>query len=135
MVGRRALLNKDYSISAFPSGDVWCGGCNGRIFKKNGTSTAVQGGGETPRAFQLYQNYPNPFNPSTTIGFDVAQNTFTTLKVYNLLGQEVATLVNEQMKPGTYEVKWNASLQSSGLYFYQLRTDGLTESKRMLFLK
>ncbi|HET6273086.1 MAG TPA: T9SS type A sorting domain-containing protein [Bacteroidota bacterium] len=135
MVGRRALLNKDYSISAFPSGDVWCGGYNGRIFKKNGTSTAVQGDGETPRAFQLYQNYPNPFNPSTTIGFDVAQNTFTTLKVYNLLGQEVATLVNEQMKPGTYEVKWNASLQSSGLYFYQLRTDGLTESKRMLFLK
>ena len=88
-----------------------------------------------PTTTTLFQNYPNPFNPSTTIQFHIAQTSFTTLKVYNLLGQEVATLVNNGMKPGTYDVKWNASFLSNGFYLYQLRVNGFTETKRMLLLK
>ena len=84
----------------------------------------------------MYQNYPNPFNPSTTIGFDVAQNTFTTLKVYNLLGQEVATLVNEDLLPGAYSVMWDASSMPSGVYFYRMTAGGgFSDVKKLLVLR
>ncbi|MDP2207602.1 MAG: serine hydrolase [Bacteroidota bacterium] len=73
-----------------------------------------------PKYFYLYQNYPNPFNPGTTIKFGLNNSGFTTLKLYDVLGKEVVTLVNEQLKPGTYEVEWNASKYPSGVYFYRL---------------
>ena len=88
-----------------------------------------------PLTYALEQNYPNPFNPSTTIKFEVPQNSLTTLRVYNLLGAEVATLVNAEMKPGSHEVKWNPSGQASGLYFYRLKAGSFTETKRMVLLK
>lgn len=73
-----------------------------------------------PTAFALHQNYPNPFNPSTVISFQLPVSSYVTLTVYNLLGQEVTTLVNEEKTEGTYEVRWNASDVSSGVYFYRL---------------
>jgi streptogramin lyase len=88
-----------------------------------------------PTDFALHQNYPNPFNPSTIISFAIPRGSFTTLKVYNILGQEVATLVNEEMKPGTYEVNWNASSNSSGVYLYRLQTGESVETKQMILLK
>ena len=105
------------------------------LLKLTDSPLEVKDDSNRPTTTTLYQNYPNPFNPSTTITFHVPRNTFASLNVYNVLGQEIATLVNEEMKPGTYEVKWNASLQSSGLYFYQLRAGGFTETKRMLLVK
>jgi len=89
---------------------------------------------ETPAVFYLYQNYPNPFNPSTTITFALPKASHVTLKAYNLLGQEVATLVNETLGPGTYERTFNAEGLPSGVYFYQLRTGGLLATKKMILV-
>ena len=91
--------------------------------------------GQIPTGFELYQNYPNPFNPSTSIKFDIAKSTFARLSVYDVLGREVSVLVNEELKPGTYEVKWNAGAISSGIYFYKLSTSDFTVSKRMILSK
>jgi hypothetical protein len=90
---------------------------------------------EIPSQFILEQNYPNPFNPSTTIHFSVPSSEFVTLKVYDVLGNEVATLVNEEKSTGIYEVNFNAARLSSGIYFYKLQTGNFTETKKMLLLK
>ncbi|MBI2427830.1 MAG: CHRD domain-containing protein [Ignavibacteriales bacterium] len=89
----------------------------------------------TPKNFSLDQNYPNPFNPSTTIRFSVPTAGLTTLKVYDLLGKEVATLINGEQKIGSFEVKFDASRLSSGLYFYQLRSGSFIQSKKMMLIK
>lgn len=96
----------------------------------------------TPATMKLYANFPNPFNPETMIRYAVpnASPTYSvTLKIYNVLGQEIATLVNEQQPTGYYEVRWNARNQSSGIYFYQLTlSDGqrkLQDIKKMVFMK
>jgi photosystem II stability/assembly factor-like uncharacterized protein len=85
--------------------------------------------------FNLVQNYPNPFNPTTTIRFTISDVRFTILKVYDVLGKEVATLVNEEKPAGNYEVEFNGTGLPSGIYFYQLRTSNFVETKKMVFLK
>ncbi len=83
-----------------------------------------------PTTYSLYQNYPNPFNPTTMIQFDLLEQSFVTLKVYNVLGQEVATLLNhEQMEEGTQEANFNAKSLSSGVYFYRIVAEGLAEDE------
>jgi hypothetical protein len=94
----------------------------------------------TPKEFVLYQNYPNPFNPNTVIRFEIPgqarnDNVFVTLKIYDILGNEVATLVNEERHPGVYEVEFNASNLSSGIYFYQLKADNYSQIKKMVLLR
>jgi hypothetical protein len=91
--------------------------------------------GAMPTAFALADNYPNPFNPSTTIQYDVPKASTLTLKVFNSLGQEVATLVNEHAEPGSYSVRWNASNASSGIYFYRLQAGEFVETKKMVLLR
>jgi hypothetical protein len=88
-----------------------------------------------PDDFILYQNYPNPFNPTTNIAFRISDFGFISLKVFDLLGNEVATLVNEEKFPGEYEVSFNATELTSGLYFYRLETDNSVLTKKMLLLK
>ncbi len=88
-----------------------------------------------PEEFVLYQNYPNPFNPTTIIQYALNSGQFISLKVYDVLGNEIAILVNEEKPAGIYEVKWNASGFSSGLYFYQLQSGGVLETKKMLLIK
>ncbi len=107
-----------------------------------------------PSEFQLYQNYPNPFNPSTKIKFDIPSlksplyergvglpavrsqaGGFIILKIYDLLGREVATLVNEQLIPGTYEVEWDGSKYPSGVYFYTLKAGSFSQTQKMVLLK
>ena len=90
---------------------------------------------EIPTAFSLSQNYPNPFNPVTNIKFDIPKSSFVKLVVYDLLGREVAALVNEQLKAGTYEADWNAADFPSGVYFYKMIADGYIETKRMVLIK
>jgi len=95
--------------------------------------------------FKLFQNYPNPFNPSTTISFSIPTSEFITLKVFDLLGNEVATLVNEEKPAGSYEVEFsaiggsasdrNAYSLSSGIYFYKIQAGSLVETKKMILLK
>jgi hypothetical protein len=86
-------------------------------------------------SYDLSQNYPNPFNPSTTIQFAVTSRQLVALKVYDILGNEIATLVNEVKTAGTYEVEWDASGLPSGVYFYQLKSKGYVETKKMLLIK
>ncbi|MGA2625140.1 MAG: T9SS type A sorting domain-containing protein [Bacteroidota bacterium] len=88
-----------------------------------------------PSTYQLYQNYPNPFNPITDFEFRIANFGFVSLKVYDELGREVATLVNEVKQPGEYTVRWNAEGIASGIYFYRLTTPTFTETKRMVLMK
>jgi photosystem II stability/assembly factor-like uncharacterized protein len=90
---------------------------------------------EVPKGFSLYQNYPNPFNPTTAINYQLAVGDKVTLKVYDVLGNEVATLVNEVKPAGTYEVTWNARNLSSGAYYYQLKAGSYVETKKMLMSK
>jgi len=85
--------------------------------------------------FLLFQNYPNPFNPSTKISWQVPVGSWQTLKVYDVLGNEVATLVDEYKPAGTYEIEWDASMYPSGTCFYQLRTKDFIETKKMLLIK
>ncbi len=101
------------------------------------TPLAVQGnpGQQIPLHFSLSQNYPNPFNPTTKVQYSVANSENVTLKVYDILGREVTTLVNEQKSPGTYEVQFDGSKLSSGIYFYTLRSGSFVETKKLTLLK
>ena len=90
---------------------------------------------EIPTSFSLEQNFPNPFNPSTTIQYSLPQAGDVTLKIYNLLGEEVKTLVNEYKEIGNYSVQFNAKYLASGIYFYKLQTHGFVETKKMILLK
>ncbi|MBL1213468.1 MAG: T9SS type A sorting domain-containing protein [Ignavibacteriae bacterium] len=110
------------------------------------TSVEIEDSENLPTEFYLSQNYPNPFNPSTKIKFTTPPQPspyqgegvrvgFVTLKIYDILGNEVATLVNEQKSPGSYEVEWNADSYSSGVYFYSLQAGDVKINKKMLLLK
>jgi hypothetical protein len=98
-------------------------------------TVGVQTAPQPPQKFQLQQNYPNPFNPSTVINYTIAKAGKVTLKVYNLLGQEVATLVNGFQTANTYNVDFNASTLSSGVYFYELRSGSNVVTKKMVLMK
>jgi hypothetical protein len=89
----------------------------------------------TISSFQLYQNYPNPFNPVTTIQFTVKENRFVTLKVFDVLGNEIACLLNEEKPAGKYEVNFNASTIASGVYYYKLQAGANIETKKMILLR
>jgi hypothetical protein len=91
--------------------------------------------GEVPTEFTLAQNYPNPFNPSTVVRFSVPTNGRVLLKVYNISGQEVATLVDGEMTAGNYEAEFNASKFASGTYVYRLTSNGATQARMMMLLK
>ncbi len=88
-----------------------------------------------PLSFGLSQNYPNPFNPTTTIRYQLPASGNVSLTVYDLLGREVATLVNEMKQPGSYSVQWNASAQPSGIFFYRLEAGGIVQTKKLVILK
>ena len=85
--------------------------------------------------YALHQNYPNPFNPETSITFDLVESGVVTLKVYNLMGQEVAALVNRSMDAGRHVVAFDAANLPSGLYMYKLEANGFSDQKKMLLLK
>lgn len=96
--------------------------------------------GVVPKDFQLAQNYPNPFNPSTTIRFDLPNANRVTLKIFDVSGRELSTLVNDVMRPGRYAVRWNGRDasgrdQSSGTYFYRLQTSSFSKTNRMVLLR
>ncbi|MEO8513043.1 MAG: T9SS type A sorting domain-containing protein [Ignavibacteria bacterium] len=88
-----------------------------------------------PKNFEVKQNYPNPFNPTTTIEYSIPKDAAVSLKIYDVLGKEVATLVNDQKAAGTYILNWNASSYSSGIYFYRVNAGEFTETKKMFLVK
>ncbi|MBN8571420.1 MAG: T9SS type A sorting domain-containing protein, partial [Ignavibacteria bacterium] len=100
------------------------------------TSVGIQNiSSQIPDKFKLENNFPNPFNPSTNIKFQIPQSSFTSLIIYDMLGREVMTLLNEELKAGYYNYQFNAGNLNSGVYFYTLRAANFSESKRMLLVK
>ncbi|MFZ1291276.1 MAG: T9SS type A sorting domain-containing protein, partial [Melioribacteraceae bacterium] len=85
--------------------------------------------------FELSQNYPNPFNPTTLINFSLPYEGFTTLKIYDILGSEITTLVNRNKAAGNYEIKFDGSKLSNGIYFYTLTSGNFNQTKKMILLK
>jgi photosystem II stability/assembly factor-like uncharacterized protein len=123
-------------IAGSPSGHLWTAGYDGRISKRTApTGIEEHGGTNTPQAFRLHQNYPNPFNPTTTIRYELATAGKVSLKVFDVLGREVATLVNEERSPGSYSARWDAANIGSGTYFYRLESNGRREIKKMLLVR
>lgn len=90
---------------------------------------------EIPTGYFLEQNYPNPFNPSTKIQFSIPNSAFTKLTIYDVTGRIMAILVNEELRPGKYEVDWDASHRASGRVYYKLETETFAETKRMVLIK
>lgn len=88
-----------------------------------------------PGEFSLRQNYPNPFNPETKISYDVAERSNVKITVFDILGNEIAQLVNETKEPGTYDVQFNGSALSSGVYIYRMQTDNFISTQKMTLLK
>jgi gluconolactonase len=111
------------------------------VYRYRLPATSVKDRGTLPEGFELYQNYPNPFNPTTTLSFTVAHRSFVSLKIYDVLGKEVATLINEERTPGEYEKEFNTSetIQAtslpSGIYFYQLQAGNPHSGLEQVFLK
>ncbi len=88
-----------------------------------------------PTEFSLSQNYPNPFNPTTVIRFAIPQSSLVSLKVYDILGNEVAEIVNNELQAGYYNYEFDASRFSSGLYIYRLQTNDFIQTKKMMLIK
>ena len=111
----------DFSVARYNLGDI---------------STSVQADeNASPTNFTLEQNYPNPFNPSTTIEFSIPKESFVTLKVYDLLGREVTSLVNKELQSGSYKTQLNASNLASGVYLYRLNANGITQTRKLTVMK
>ncbi len=133
------------SIYSKDSNNVWFGGDRSSIYHTtNGGGNAIgiiSISSEVPPLFSLHQNYPNPFNPVTKIRFDIPSNVgngrdrSVKVIIYDLLGREITTLVNEQLLPGSYSVDWDGSGFASGVYFYSLVTNEFVETKRMVLIK
>jgi len=119
-------------------GAIWVGGPS--PFKLyfdsyNITTRTTNNNTEVPIKYNLSQNYPNPFNPVTKIDYSIPKNSLVTLKIYDLIGKEVETLVNKEMSPGNYSIDFNASKLSSGVYFYKLTSGNFTQTRKMILVK
>ena len=121
----------------FPSDSVgYAIGSNIVLKTTNGGLTFyTENSNNTSDKFELEQNYPNPFNQSSIIKFQCPMNGMVELKIYDLLGKEVAVLLNEKLQPGTYQVQFNAENLTSGIYYYRLKTDSFSETKKLILLK
>lgn len=125
-----------WGVYKFPSGKIIASDMNTGLFVlKIGNSVGVNENNNFVSDFHLEQNYPNPFNPVTNLEFGIPKREFVTLKVYDLVGKEIATLVNEKMEQGKYTIKFDASDYPSGVYFYKLSAGDFSDTKRMTLLK
>ena len=106
-----------------------------KVLNYSGGTTGIEDGGSVPLSFNLSQNYPNPFNPTTTIEYTIPQSRFVSLKVYDILGREVKTLVNGQELPGTHKVRFNGIGIASGVYFYRIQAGEFISTKKFVLLK
>jgi photosystem II stability/assembly factor-like uncharacterized protein len=124
----------DFDFAGRDSG--WASSQNRLLKTVNGNAISVtQISSYTPAKFSLKQNYPNPFNPATKISFNIKNATFASLKVFDMTGKEVKNLVNENVGAGSYEIDFDGSDLNSGVYFYTLKTNEFTETKKMMLVK
>lgn len=131
--GNTAIFDIDFADSSIG----FACGVNGSILKYDRTSSSIiNSSAEVSKfGFELFQNYPNPFNPKTVIHYSISGNRFITLKIFDVLGNEVASLVNENQKAGSYKVNFDGTNYPSGIYFYKFTSDEYSETKRMLLIK
>ena len=130
------LTNNLLASIAINNGGIIFAATTGGLFRSVQSTTSVRElSADAPSSFSLNQNYPNPFNPTTTISFSIPTSEFVTLKVFDVLGNEVATLVNEEKSNGIYKVDFNASNLSSGIYFYTLKAGRFLETKKLILMK
>ena len=130
-----AARNKYYILACSYGRSVWMreiGGDDPTAINNNNSGI--------PKKFALYQNYPNPFNASSNIKFDIPSNVKRQMSnvkiiIYDILGRRVETLVNEELKPGTYEISWDANNYPSGVYIYMLSAGDFSDTKKMILLK
>ena len=125
----------DYPHGFGPQGDVIRIYNFVRLVRDEQISEVEQSESTQPNDFKLEQNFPNPFNPSTTISFSISTEAKVSLKVFNVIGTEVVTIVDKNLSPGSYSYEWNAEFQSSGVYFYKLTIDSYTEMRKMVLMK
>jgi len=140
------VIGLDSLAAGFDLGYInwWLKGCiiNGKVMGDTSLVVGIKNeNNDIPSEFSLSQNYPNPFNPETVIGYQLAVNSKVSLKVYDVLGNEVAILVNEEKPAGKYQVNFNAQQTtnnqqlSSGVYFYQLRAGQFVQTKKFVLIK
>jgi len=141
VIGSSAEINDFISIDASTGvgtivGSVGYKNILGLAYEVTGV-TSVEGGEDKtiPTEFALSQNYPNPFNPSTTIIYKIPELSFVTIKIYDVLGREVAILINDEKPIGSYEVEFDATAIPSGIYLYRLQAGSFVETKKMVLMK
>lgn len=133
LAGQVVYLTFRYYMNTSVDG-LWCNIDN--VFVGNRSAIGIQPiSSNLPKSYALKQNYPNPFNPTTNINFDLPKSGFVNLIVFNSIGQEVATLVNQDMKAGSYKVDWNAQNMPSGAYYYRITAGTFTKTNKMILVK
>ncbi len=121
----------NWHTASFPGGEI-----RGQLRTGSIMITSVAPVSSTvPEQFRVSQNYPNPFNPATTVRVDMPQAGQLKLMVYDILGKEVQTLVNENLQSGSYDVKWNATNFASGVYYYTATTGNVVVTKKMILMR
>src|SRR5437773_2956585 len=123
------------TVGGCPRG--WAVGAAGTVIKiGNDTLVGISNNNnQVPNSYKLEQNYPNPFNPGTEISFAIPKSGLVELKIYDIVGREVATILNENRPAGNYKVQFNASAFASGVYFYTLKSGDFTDTKKMVLIK
>ena len=134
---RRGVIARVYSLYFINNLIGWAAMWNGTIMKTTtgGFVPVSNLGNEIPSEYKLYQNYPNPFNPKTNIRFDIPHSSHVKLIIYDALGREVTTLVNEKLNAGNYETDWDGSGYPSGIYLYKLQAGEFVSVKKIVFIK
>jgi hypothetical protein len=125
------------SLAIDSAGRLFAGTTAGQIFRSANSvvSSVNEIVSQVPMPFSLEQNYPNPFNPSTTIEFSLLSSGYVSLKVFNVLGVEVATLLQEELRAGRYAKRWEALELPSGVYFCRLQVSGLIQTRKLILMK
>jgi len=138
IVGSREFWTKEFGLingRYEAAEDILIGCVIDGVLYGDTTVVGIEDEQKLPNDFTLYQNYPNPFNPSTVISWQLAAGSYVTLKVYDVLGREVITLVNQYYVTGKYKVNFNANGLPSGVYFYRLTTDSFSAANKMMYLR
>ncbi|MBK6771596.1 MAG: T9SS type A sorting domain-containing protein [Ignavibacteria bacterium] len=126
-----------FSIEAYNDSVVWASRGNGTIIHTvNGGQTDIKKLNSFQTAnYKLYQNYPNPFNPTTNIEFAIPKDNFVSLKIYNLLGKEIMSLLNEFKQAGSYSVTFDAANYPSGVYYYKIKSGSFVQVRKMVLIR
>lgn len=127
--------NSVFTFEVDNSGHLFAGTWGNSIFRSVNTTGIKDQIFKTPISYELYQNYPNPFNPSTIIKYTISKSSFVSLIIYDLLGKEIATLVNEEKQIGNYEIEFDGSNLASGVYFYRMQAGNFIATKKFILIK